>query len=121
MKNDKGWIIFSDDFVLQLDFFERVKHKKFLLLKSEKKMKTINVQEIESKIKQIICSHFKVETVKDETRLIDDLCGTSIDEMEITTIIEKELGVDLYDDLEVPRIKTVKHFVDFVIKVMTKE
>lgn len=54
------------------------------------------------------------EDVKDDSSLIEDLGADSLDMVEIVMAAEEEFDLELPDDDELEKIKTVKDMVEFI-------
>ncbi len=70
---------------------------------------------INDKVKKIIADQLsvKVEDVKDDTNIAEELGADSLDLVEILMSLEDEFGVSIPDEA-IPEIKTIKHIVDFI-------
>lgn len=63
----------------------------------------------------VVNKHFKTDVTSEETSLINDLGGTSIDEMEITLFLEDFLKIDdIYKSSSTNRIKNIKDLIDMI-------
>ncbi len=67
------------------------------------------------KVKEIIANQLsvKVETLKDETNIAEELGADSLDVVEILMSLEDEFGVSIPDEA-IPQIKTIKDIVEFI-------
>lgn len=67
------------------------------------------------KVKEIIANQLsvKVDTLKDETNIAEELGADSLDVVEILMSLEDEFGVSIPDEA-IPQIKTIKDIVDFI-------
>lgn len=67
------------------------------------------------KVKEIIANQLsvKVETLKEETNIAEELGADSLDLVEILMSLEDEFGVSIPDEA-IPQIKTIKDLVDFI-------
>ena len=70
---------------------------------------------INDKVKKIIADQLsvKVEDVKDDTNIAEELGADSLDLVEILMSLEDEFGVSIPDEA-IPEIKTINHIVDFI-------
>ncbi|MBP3581357.1 MAG: acyl carrier protein, partial [Clostridia bacterium] len=55
----------------------------------------------------------KVDTLKDETNIAEELGADSLDVVEILMSLEDEFGVSIPDEA-IPQIKTIKDIVEFI-------
>ena len=67
------------------------------------------------KVKEIIASQLsvKVEDIKEDTNIAEELGADSLDLVEILMSLEDEFGVSIPDEA-IPEIKTIKEIVDFI-------
>ena len=67
------------------------------------------------KVKEIIANQLsvKVDTLKDETNIAEELGADSLDVVEILMSLEDEFGVSIPDEA-IPQIKTIKDIVEFI-------
>lgn len=67
------------------------------------------------KVKEIIANQLsvKVDTLKDETNIAEELGADSLDVVEILMSLEDEFGVSIPDEA-IPKIKTIKDIVEFI-------
>ncbi len=67
------------------------------------------------KVKEIIANQLsvKVENLKEETNIAEELGADSLDLVEILMSLEDEFGVSIPDEA-IPQIKTIKDIVDFI-------
>lgn len=67
------------------------------------------------KVKEIIANQLsvKVENLKEETNIAEELGTDSLDLVEILMSLEDEFGVSIPDEA-IPQIKTIKDIVDFI-------
>ena len=67
------------------------------------------------KVKEIIAKQLsvKVENLKEETNIAEELGADSLDLVEILMSLEDEFGVSIPDEA-IPQIKTIKDIVDFI-------
>ena len=67
------------------------------------------------KVKEIIASQLsaKVENIKDDTNIAEELGADSLDLVEILMSLEDEFGVSIPDEA-IPEIKTIKDIVKFI-------
>lgn len=67
------------------------------------------------KVKEIITNQLsvKVEDIKEDTNIAEELGADSLDLVEILMSLEDEFGVSIPDEA-IPEIKTIKEIVDFI-------
>ena len=67
------------------------------------------------KVKEIIANQLstKVEELKDDTNIAEELGADSLDLVEILMSLEDEFGISIPDEA-IPQIKTIKDIVDFI-------
>lgn len=67
------------------------------------------------KVKEIIANQLsvKVDALKDETNIAEELGADSLDVVEILMSLEDEFGVSIPDEA-IPQIKTIKDIVEFI-------
>ena len=67
------------------------------------------------KVKEIIANQLsvKVENLKEQTTIAEELGADSLDLVEILMSLEDEFGVSIPDEA-IPQIKTIKDIVDFI-------
>lgn len=67
------------------------------------------------KVKEIIADQLsvKVEDIKEDTNIAEELGADSLDLVEILMSLEDEFGVSIPDEA-IPEIKTIKEIVDFI-------
>ena len=67
------------------------------------------------KVKEIIADQLsvKVEDIKENTNIAEELGADSLDLVEILMSLEDEFGVSIPDEA-IPEIKTIKESVDFI-------
>ena len=67
------------------------------------------------KVKEIIANQLavKIENVKDDTNIAEELGADSLDLVEILMSLEDEFGVSIPDEA-IPQIKTIKDLVEFI-------
>lgn len=70
---------------------------------------------MEQKIVKLIAEKLnkKVEEVKMESRLVEDLGADSLDVVELVMSFEDEFGISLPDE-DVAKLKTIKDIVDYI-------
>lgn len=70
---------------------------------------------MEQKIVKLIAEKLnkKVEDVKMEARLVEDLGADSLDVVELVMSFEDEFGIALPDE-DVAKLKTIKDIVDYI-------
>lgn len=68
-----------------------------------------------NKVKEIIANQLsvKIEDVKDDTNIAEELGADSLDLVEILMSLEDEFGISIPDEA-IPNIKTIKDIVDFI-------
>lgn len=69
------------------------------------------------KVKEIIANQLsvKIENLKEETNIAEELGADSLDLVEILMSLEDEFGVSIPDEA-IPNIKTIKDLVEFIDK-----
>ncbi len=69
------------------------------------------------KVKEIIANQLsvKVEDLKDDTNIAEELGADSLDLVEILMSLEDEFGISIPDEA-IPQIKSIKDIVDFIEK-----
>ena len=67
------------------------------------------------KVKEIIAKQLsvKVDDIKEETNIAEELGADSLDLVEILMSLEDEFGVSIPDEA-IPEIKTIKDIVEFI-------
>lgn len=72
-------------------------------------------QEIESKVKEIICAQLEVapEKVRPEASFIDDLKADSLAVVELVLALEEAFSIEIPDE-DTEQIKTVKDAIDYI-------
>ena len=67
------------------------------------------------KVKEIIADQLsvKVDDIKEDTNIAEELGADSLDLVEILMSLEDEFGVSIPDEA-IPEIKTIKEIVDFI-------
>ena len=67
------------------------------------------------KVKEIIADQLsvKVDDIKEDTNIAEELGAESLDLVEILMSLEDEFGVSIPDEA-IPEIKTIKEIVDFI-------
>ena len=67
------------------------------------------------KVKEIIADQLsvKVEDIKEDTNIAEELGADSLDLVEILMSLEDEFGVSIPDEA-IPEIKTIKDIVEFI-------
>lgn len=67
------------------------------------------------KVKEIIANQLstKVENLKEDTNIAEELGADSLDLVEILMSLEDEFGVSIPDEA-IPQIKTIKDLVEFI-------
>ena len=70
---------------------------------------------MEQKIKELIAEKLskKVEDIKIESRLVEDLGADSLDVVELIMAFEDEFGIALPDE-DVAKLKTIKDIVTYI-------
>ena len=70
------------------------------------------------KVKQMLANqlNIQVETIKEDSRLIEDLGADSLDMIEMLMSLEEEFGITVPDD-KVEGLKTVENIVAFIDSV----
>lgn len=70
---------------------------------------------MEQKIKELIAEKLskKVEDIKSESRLVEDLGADSLDVVELIMAFEDEFGIALPDE-DVAKLKTIKDIVTYI-------
>jgi acyl carrier protein len=69
------------------------------------------------KIKKIIASQLNIneETIKDDSRVIEDLGADSLDIVEMLMTLEEEFGINIPDE-DTSNMKTVAEIADMISK-----
>ena len=77
---------------------------------------------MEQRIKQLIAEKLskKVEEIKMESRLVEDLGADSLDVVELVMEFEDEFGIALPDE-DVAKLKTIKDIVAYISKLKKKD
>ena len=72
---------------------------------------------ITEKVKEIVVSHLGIEanTVKNDSKFIEDLGADSLDTVELVMAFEEEFECDIPDDAS-EQIRTVQDAVDYLVK-----
>jgi len=67
------------------------------------------------KVQDIISSQLGIgkDTIKIESRLVDDLKADSLDVVELVMDIEQEFDIEIPDE-ELPKVTVVKDIVDYI-------
>jgi acyl carrier protein len=70
---------------------------------------------VEEKVKKIIAEHFRVsvESLKDDTSLVDDLMAESIDTVELIATFEEAFNLEIPED-EAEKNQTVGQVVEYI-------
>lgn len=70
---------------------------------------------VEEKVKKIIAEHFRVsvESLKDDTSLVDDLMAESIDTVELIATFEEAFNLEIPED-EAEKNRTVGQVVEYI-------
>ncbi len=70
---------------------------------------------VEEKVKRIIAEHFRVsvESLKDDTSLVDDLMAESIDTVELIATFEEAFNLEIPEE-EAERNQTVGQVVEYI-------
>jgi len=70
---------------------------------------------MEQKIIKLIADKLskKVEDIKMESRLVEDLGADSLDVVELVMSFEDEFGISLPDE-DVAKLKTIKDIIDYI-------
>jgi acyl carrier protein len=81
-----------------------------------------NMQEIQTKVTDIICKHLEVdrEKVSMETKYAEDLGADSLDQAELVMEIEDEFDINISDDVG-EKIRTVGDTVNFIHDEVNKK
>lgn len=74
----------------------------------------MNISEVREYVMDVITNHFHRSDVDESTRFINDLGGSSIDEMEFTLTCEENYHIDLYEDTNIKRIETVGQLIEMI-------
>ena len=71
--------------------------------------------DIESKVKEIVCSQLEVapDKVKPEASFIDDLKTDSLAVVELVLALEEEFGIEIPDE-DTEQIKTVQDAINYI-------
>ena len=72
-------------------------------------------QEIESKVKHIICTQLEVapEKLSGSSSFVDDLKADSLAVVELVLALEQEFKIEIPDE-DTEQIKTVKNALDYI-------
>ncbi len=72
-------------------------------------------QEIETKVKELICDQLEVspEQVRPEASFVDDLKADSLAVVELVLALEQEFKITIPDE-DTEQIKTVKNALDYI-------
>lgn len=72
-------------------------------------------EEIEAKVKEIICQQLEVseEQLKPEASFVDDLKADSLAVVELVLALEQEFKIEIPDE-DTEQIKTVKNALDYI-------
>jgi acyl carrier protein len=75
----------------------------------------MDAQQIESKVKEIICSQLEVsaEQVKPSASFVDDLKADSLAVVELVLALEEAFKIEIPDE-DTEQIKTVQDAVDYI-------
>ena len=70
---------------------------------------------VEEKVKKIIAEHFRVsvESLKDDTSLVDDLMAESIDTVELIAAFEEAFNLEIPEE-EAEKNQTVGQVVEYI-------
>jgi|YelNatPaOPRAMG01_1025707.scaffolds.fasta_scaffold338147_2 acyl carrier protein len=70
---------------------------------------------VEEEVKRIIAEHFRVsvESLKDDTSLVDDLMAESIDTVELIATFEEAFNLEIPEE-EAERNQTVGQVVEYI-------
>ncbi len=70
---------------------------------------------VEEKVKKIIAEHFRVsvESLKDDTSLVDDLMAESIDSVELIATFEEAFNLEIPEE-EAEKNQTVGQVVEYI-------
>jgi acyl carrier protein len=70
---------------------------------------------VEEEVKRIIAEHFRVsvESLKDDTSLVDDLMAESIDTVELIATFEEAFNLEIPEE-EAERNETVGQVVEYI-------
>lgn len=82
---------------------------------------SINVNEIETRVKKIVSEQLGVkEEVTLDASFVDDLGADSLDTVELVMALEEEFETEIPDE-EAEKIVTIKDAVSFIVKRMESE
>lgn len=82
---------------------------------------SINVNEIESRVKKIVSEQLGVkEEVTLDASFVDDLGADSLDTVELVMALEEEFETEIPDE-EAAKIVTIKDAVSYIVKRMESE
>lgn len=75
----------------------------------------MNPEEIESKVKELICQQLEVspEQVVPDASFVDDLKADSLAVVELVLALEQEFKIEIPDE-DTEQIKTVKNALDYI-------
>ncbi|MCX8182969.1 MAG: acyl carrier protein [Crenarchaeota archaeon] len=76
---------------------------------------------VEEKVKKIIAEHFRVnvESLKDDTSLVDDLMAESIDTVELIATFEEAFNLEIPEE-EAEKNQTVGQVVEYIKKKLAQ-
>lgn len=82
---------------------------------------SINVNEIETRVKKIVSEQLGVkEEVTLDASFVDDLGADSLDTVELVMALEEEFETEIPDE-EAEKIVTIKDAVSYIVKRMESE
>lgn len=76
---------------------------------------SMNPEQIESRVKEIICQQLEVseEQLRPEASFVDDLKADSLAVVELVLALEQEFKIEIPDE-DTEQIKTVKNALDYI-------
>ena len=90
-------------------------------MKEEPNTMSINVHEIETRVKKIVSEQLGVkEEVTLDASFVDDLGADSLDTVELVMALEEEFETEIPDE-EAEKIVTIKDAVSYIVKRMESE
>jgi len=72
--------------------------------------------EVAEKVKQLLAEKLDIDvnTIRDDSKLVEDLGLDSFDTIELVFDLEEKVGISI-PDTELKNIKTVRHIVDYIV------
>ena len=84
-------------------------------------MKKLSKLQIEVIVKKLISDYLEIpiKTIKNKSKLVEDLGADSLDLVELVMAIEEEIGIELTDD-ELNNAKTIQDIINIMYKELNK-